>query len=367
MMPYPTHYASPVASSAANPVAARAADSGADAIASPPCRSHGGRRFFNYLPMNQILQVGDSIVSANGLFFATLLDDGVLRVYRGIDCDDEQGLLWSSRKQGERGRYFALAQSDGNFCIYQGADLANNCGWHWGTQMTAQGGQFYATVQDDGNFSVRAGTGPDDSRGVIWASTVTDRVLSIEDVLHIEYDFSEACVLRTSPATQYSETVANHGGATVTHTLAGTIAVSETSSWTNNPPAELGPDVEYVYGVPAVSGDEAIMSGDAVGYVANAAATRLTDWSFDTPYNVAPHTSMRAAIALTYSTLSVPYVLVGQLRFESGARVVGAIRGNYLGTNAHSLTASFTPHDPSPNHGKRILRPLLPARSMAAY
>jgi hypothetical protein len=125
--------------------------------------------------------------------------------------------------------------------------------------------------------------------------------------------------------------------------------------------------VEYFYAVPAVSGDEFVLSDAAVFYVANCASTRLTDWAFDTPYTVAPHTSMRAAIALTYSTVSVPYVLLGQLRFESGARVVGAIRGNYLGTNAHSLTASFTPHDPTPNHSKRILRPLRPLTGMIVH
>lgn len=342
-------------------------DAGCEAIASPPCPSHGGRRFNTCLPMNTILQAGDSVVSANGLFFATLNGDGTLRVYRGIDANDEQGLLWSSGKAGERGRYFALVQNDGNFCVYQGADLAHNCGWHWGTQATAQGQEFYAAMQDDGNFSIRAGTGPQDSRGVIWATSVTDHVLSIEEVLHIEYDFGEACVLRTSPASQYAETVTNHGSDISAHTLTGSIAVTETSSWTNHPSAVLGPDVEYYYGVPAVCGDEYVMSEDAVFYVANCAATRLTDWAFDTPYNVAPHTSMRAAIALTYSTVSVPYVLVGQLRFESGARVVAAIRGNYLGTNAHSLTASFTPHDPTPNHSKRILRPLRPLASMVSY
>ncbi|MES2262841.1 MAG: hypothetical protein V4724_30330 [Pseudomonadota bacterium] len=202
--------------------------SGADAIATPPCPSHGGRRFHGTLPMHRILQVGDYIVSDNGLFFAMLHGDGSLRVHRGI-------------------------------------------------------------------------------------------------------------------------------------------VVTESSSWTNSPAATLGADVEYRHGVPAISGDDFIMSDDAVDYVANGASTRLTDWAFDTPYHIAPHTAMRAAIALTYSTVSVPYVLVGQLRFESGARVVGAIRGSYLGTNAHSLTASFTPHDPTPNHARRILRPLRPLAGMIAY
>lgn len=340
---------------------------GTDAIATPPCPTHGGRRFTAFLTMNQILQVGDCIVSANGLFFATLQGDGTMRVYRGIDADDKQGLLWSSRKEGEPGRYFALLQSDGNFCVYQGSDLAHNCGWHWGTQVTAEDREFYAAMQDDGNFAIRAGTGPEHSRSVIWTSSVTDRVLSIEEVLHIEYDFSVACVLRTSPASHYAETVRNHGGSIAAHTLAGSIAITETSSWSNTPPATLGPDVEYFCGVPAVSGDDFVISDEAVSYVANCASTRLNDWAFDTPYNVAPHTSMHASIALTYSTVSVPYVLMGQLRFESGARVVGAIRGNYLGTNAHSLTASFTPHDPMPNHAKRTLRPLRPLAGIQVY
>lgn len=338
-----------------------------DAIAAPPCPSHGGRRFNGTLPMQQILQVGDYIVSDNGLFFATLQGDGAFCVYRGIDVNDEQGLLWSSRRAGERGRYFALLQNDGNFCVYQGSDLAHNCGWHWGTQMTAQGQQFYAAMQDDGNFSIRAGAGPHDSRSVIWATAVTDRVLSIEEVLHIEYDFEQACVLRTSPASQYSETINNTSAQASTHMLAGSIAVTETSSWTNAPAATLGPDVEYRHGVPGVSGNDYVISDEAVDYVANCAITRLTDWAFDTPYLVPAQSSMRATIALTYSTVFVPYVLLGQLRFESGARVVGAIRGHYQGTNAHSLTASFLPHDPAPNPGKRILRPLRPLTGMVAY
>ena len=333
-------------------------DLSADFASNTPIPPHGGRRYDVVLPMNQVLQTGDYIVSANGLFFATLGPDGMFAVHRGIDSADEQSLLWRSRAPGERGRYFALLQQDGNFCVYSGVDLAHNCGWHWGTQMTAQGGQFFAIVQDDGNFAIMAGTGADDSRGTVWASNVTDRVLSIDEVLHIEYDLGAGCVLRTSPSNQYCETVNNHGSMTAVHALCGAIAVTETSSWTNTPATALGPDVEYRYSVPVVSGDAFLMSAEPVAYIANGAATRMDNWTFDTPYNVPPHLSMRAAIALTYSTVSVPYVLIGQLRFESGARVVGALKGAYLGTNAHSMMATFTPHDPTPNHGRRIVRPL---------
>lgn len=301
----------------------------------------GGKRYDAVLPMGSILAVGDYLSSDNGLFMATLREDGTFAVFRGVDVSDAGAMLWSSGKADTPGAYFALVQSDGNFCIYKGSDLEHNEGWHWGSQITAKGGDFYAAMQDDGNFSVRKGKGPADSCGLIWASGATDRVESIAEVLHIEYDLAGTCVLRTSPASLYSETINNPNEAAEIHKLVGAIAITETTAWTNSTAARYTPDAPFIATVPQVDGDEVRLSSAGTRFLPNGAHTSTRNWGFDTPVEIAPKSTVRAAIAVTYSTIAVPYVMLGMLRFESGACVVGPLKGAFMGTNAHSLTASF--------------------------
>lgn len=301
----------------------------------------GGKRYEAVLPMGSILAVGDYLSSDNGLFMATLREDGTFAVFRGVDVSDAGAMLWSSGKADTPGAYFALVQSDGNFCIYKGSDLEHNEGWHWGSQITAKGSDFYAAMQDDGNFSVRKGKGPADSCGLIWASGATDRVESIAEVLHIEYDLAGTCVLRTSPASLYSETINNPNEAAEIHKLVGAIAITETTAWTNSTAARYTPDAPFIATVPQVDGDEVRLSSAGTRFLPNGAHTSTRNWGFDTPVEIAPKSTVRAAIAVTYSTIAVPYVMLGMLRFESGTCVVGPLKGAFMGTNAHSLTASF--------------------------
>lgn len=348
-----TQSASPLAPQTSRPIHAMP-------VASQPA----GRRFRATLPMNQLLAVGDHIVSDNGLFFALLQADGNFGVYRGIDAAREHAMLWSTRGRtaaaGSSATFFALLQTDGNFCIYRGSDLAHNEGWHWGSQITADGGQFYAAMQDDGNFSVRKGTGPDDSHGLVWASGVTDRVQQIEEVLHIEYELAAARVLRTSPATLYSETVNNRSGQIETGSMSGAVTVTETSSWADTLAVRPGPGIPFSGPVPVMRDEQVVLSDGRVDYLSNGVATSTKNWAFETPIEVAPQRSVRGVILVVYSTIAVPYVLMGRLRFESGAQVIGTICGAYLGSNAHNMSVSMHPLDRRPDQIPPKSRPITP-------
>lgn len=326
-----------------------------------------GQRHESILPMNQILGVGDYIVSGNGLFFAILQSDGNFCVYRGIDAAHDHGLLWGIKKSGDGGEFFALVQTDGNFCVYRGTDLMHNRGWHWGTQATADGGEFYAAMQDDGNFCIRKGSGPEDSYGLVWASGVTDRVQTIDEILHIEYELESARILRTSPASLYSETLHNRGPVPEHRNIASSVTVTETSSWSDSLAIRHGAHTTFTPGIPVVDGDDVVLAEAGTTYIWNGASAATKNWCFSTPVTVAPTMSVRAVISATYSTISVPYILVGRLRFESGAQVVGTLRGTYMGSNAHSLNATFTPLDPRPNNGQRTTRALVPTLEMPLH
>ncbi|UGQ46849.1 hypothetical protein [Massilia endophytica] len=319
-----------------------------------------GRRHEAMLAMHQIFAVGDYLVSDNGLFTATLREDGTFAIFRGVDSSDPAALLWSSGKAGAPGDYFALVQADGNFCIYRGADLEHNEGWHWGSQITAKGSDFYAAMQDDGNFSIRKGRGPADSCGLIWASGATDRVESIVEVLHIDYDLGGSCVLRTSPASLYSETIGNHAADAEMHRLVGAVAVTETRAWTNSTSARYSADAHFMAAAPQVDGDAVVLSAEGDRFMPNGAHTSTRNWGFDTPVEVAPGSTVRAAIGVTYTTIAVPYVMLGMLRFESGATAAGPLKGAFMGTNAHSLTASFVAQKGEAS--RRIERALQPLR-----
>jgi hypothetical protein len=319
-----------------------------------------GRRFDSTVAMNEILAVGDYIVSGNGLFFATLRADGNFCVYRGIDVAHDHALLWGIRKSAEGGQFFARVQADGNFCIYRGTDPMHNQGWHWGTQVKAEGRSFYAAMQDDGNFCIRRGRGADDSQGLVWASGVTDRVETIDEILHIEYALDAARILRTSLASLYSETLHNTGSELEFCTVASAVTVTETSSWSDSLGIRLRSHTAFQPGIPVVDGGDVVLAKKATTYIWNGASAATQNWRFSTPVSVARSQSVRAVVSATYSTISVPYTLIGRLRFESGAEVVGIIKGVYMGSNAHDLTAHFTPLDTRPANTQRVSRRLTP-------
>jgi len=329
----------------------------------PPLKP--GRRFDSTVAMNDIIGVGDYIVSGNGLFFAILRDDGNFCVYRGIDAAHDHALLWGIRKSAGGGEFFAVVHDDGNFCIYRGTDPMHNHGWHWGTQVTAGGEAFYAAMQDDGNFCIRKGSGADDSHGLVWASGVTDRVEAIDEILHIEYDLDTARIMRTSLASLYSETLHNAGSTLELRTVASSVMVTETSSWSDT--LGIGQDTPTAFrpGIPIVDGGEVVLSQTPTTYIWNGASASTKNWRFSTPVSVARSQSVRAVVSATYSTISVPYTLIGRLRFESGAQVVGIVKGVYMGSNAHDLTAHFTPIDAKPVNAQRVSRKLTPMLEQA--
>ena len=319
-----------------------------------------GQRHETILSAQQILHVGDHIVSDNGLFIAILQRDGSFCVFRGLDIGQAEGQLWHTGKPGDDGDYFALLQTDGNFCIYRGTGLHDNQGWHWGTQTTAEGAAFYAVLQDDGNFCIRKGSGLGDSAGLLWASGITDRVDRIEEVLHIEYDLAAAYVLRTSPASLYSETLSNRNPQTEISTVSGSVTVTETSAWTDTLALRAGNGgAGFSPNLPVMAGGRVVLATASVSYVRNGANTGNQHWGFATPVTVPPYATRRVVVSATYSTISVPYILIGRLRFESGAEVIGTVRGVYMGSNAHDLMASYGPPD-ALGGGQRVTRILTP-------
>jgi hypothetical protein len=73
----------------------------------------------------------------------------------------------------------------------------------------------------------------------------------------------------------------------------------------------------------------------------NGEATKETDWSFEEPVKLKPHSAITAVIEATVTTITVPYTLTGRFFFQSGREVNGHTHGVYTGTHTHDLTVKY--------------------------
>jgi hypothetical protein len=318
------------------------------------------------LPMHRCLNVGDRIVSGNGMFFATLEADGQLRVGRGRGPGQQQGVLWATGRSGEGAQFFALVQTDGNFCIYRGGDLSNNQGWHWGTQMTAEGGQFHALLGNDGSFCVCKGSDPAIQSEQVWNSGVTDPVARIDVVERIEYALADALIVAARPSDLYRETVSNHNDQIQTSMISGSVIVSDTIGWADELQAGVPAPQGFRGPVPVVSSGKVVLSSDSGHcYLRNGAATSAKTWGFNAPAAVPPKSSMMCLVSAIRSSINVPYTLHGVFTLASGCQVGGSAAGTYNGSNCHDLSVTLTTFDPNPAGGYTISRPLIPMPSIS--
>ncbi len=325
----------------------------------------GGALYHAVLPMNRCLSVGDYIVSANGMFFAIIEEDGKLRVYRGSGLERHQGRVWETSRSGTGGRFFALVQTDGNFCIYKGDDLSRNDGWHWGTQMTADGDQFYAHLQDDGVFAICKGADPSDFQGVVWSSGMADPVVRIDEVQTIVYALDSAEIVQSRPTDLYRETVNNSNLQTQTSLISGSVTVADTAAWSDTLDLQGPVPGDFKGQVPVVNGTRVVLSPDSGHqYLRNNAATTPKTWGFNAPAAVPPESAMMCLVAAMRSSIVVPYTLSGTFTLRSGAQVQGSITGTYSGTNCHDLSVTLTTYDAGPAPSHSISRPLTPMPSI---
>lgn len=105
---------------------------------------------------NQELEVGQSLVSADGRFKLDLQADGNL-----VEYGPQAQPLWATNTTGD-GSHILIFQDDGNLVIYDGNNKAV-----WSTGTAGLPGA-YAVLQNDGNFVVY-GT----SQQVLWANNST--------------------------------------------------------------------------------------------------------------------------------------------------------------------------------------------------
>jgi hypothetical protein len=309
------------------------------------------------LAQGGFLNVGDYLVSANGLFVAVMQEDGNFCVYRGGSA------LWCTMATGAGGQFCAVMQGDGNFCVYSGTSENHTGDALWCTMATASGGQFNAVMQDDGNFCVYSGStaGP-----ALWCTMATDPVADIE-IASIAYDLAHATILQSSPNELYRQTVCNQTPQPQSSTISGSESVTETSGWSDSLAVKVGVSTTFETEIPFVADAKVTVSVDVTNtYTWNGSTAKAKVWGFNTPVNVPPGTTMVCLVAVTISTIAVPFTVSGTFILKSGTRVPGVATGVYTGSNSHDLTVTFVEHNSATTQLRSMTRALEPAKTISA-
>jgi Clostridium epsilon toxin ETX/Bacillus mosquitocidal toxin MTX2 len=305
------------------------------------------------LTTGQQLNVGDYMVSNNGLFFALMQSDGNFCVYRGSAPAANFGFLWGSVQAANyspaEGKHFVIMQGDGNFCGYKGSKTDQQA-FQWGSVQLAHyqpgAGDYVAVIQDDGNFCVsqKGKTNP------LFASSATDPINAAVDVeiTSIVYDLANAKTLHNGSSDLYRQTVRNDSGVQQSSSISGTASVAETSGWSDALAVKVGVKTTFTTGIPFVFEGKVEVSAEVSNtYTWNGSETKTKTWGFNTPVNVPAHTIVVGLVSATLSTIAVPYTLTGTFTLKSGQKVPGQVKGIYTGSNSHDLTITFIEQSPA--------------------
>jgi endonuclease/exonuclease/phosphatase family metal-dependent hydrolase len=137
----------------------------------------------NHLKTNDVLKMGQYLVSPSDKRCLTLDGSGHLHIFNSPPPGNPGSVVWSSvHGSAPPKQCYAVMQGDGNFCIYEGVEPGNPAGqhrWIWDTGPHAARDGYVAAVDDTANFTISSGPADDASRQrLCWGARRRLRVLT---------------------------------------------------------------------------------------------------------------------------------------------------------------------------------------------
>ncbi len=122
-------------------------------------------------------------------------------------------------------------------------------------------------------------------------------------------------------------------------TISGSKTVTETQGWSDTE----GVTVTMSGGVsiPFISDFKVTVAG-SLSFTQNGSNQTARQFSWSQPVLVPAHSQVVASVAVTSSTLSVPYTISGNYVYQSGFQTPGTTSGTYSGVNSHDLEVDLT-------------------------
>lgn len=180
--------------------------------------------------------------------------------------------------------------------------------------------------------AVNVGSGADST-----ACQAVDDIVEF-DAGEISYDTARARITASHLEELDTVTDPNRTSVQQSTTLSGQKTETDTEGWSDT----LGLKVTVSGGVqiPLVANGSVSVEGSAT-FTQNGSTSTAHQFTWQQPVLVPPESEVVATIAVTESTLTVPYTLTGSYVYQSGARVAGSVGGTYTGTNSHDLEVRF--------------------------
>ena len=150
----------------------------------------------------------------------------------------------------------------------------------------------------------------------------------------ISYDVAHAQIVAASPFQLDRVSHTNNTNVQQSTTVSGSKTVTNTHGWSAT--AGIKVTVKGSVGIPFVSKGEISVEG-SFSYTKNGSSTTSETFAWSQPVLVPAKSQVVATVAITKTTLNVPYTLVGNYVYESGALVGGTEGGTFNGVNGHDL------------------------------
>jgi hypothetical protein len=160
----------------------------------------------------------------------------------------------------------------------------------------------------------------------------------------INYDIANATLAATNLV--QLEFVSNENATAVEQstTISGQRVLTDTRGWSDT--SRLKVSIQVKVKVPIFGGTEVTLTGEAEhSYTQNSTTSESRTFSWSQPVRVPARSRVDATVAITRSTIVVPYTMSGSYVYGDGLRVPGSINGTYSGVNSHHLKVTLVQYN----------------------
>jgi hypothetical protein len=162
------------------------------------------------------------------------------------------------------------------------------------------------------------------------------------DANSISYDVAHATIAATGLHELKRAVINNDTSVQQSSTFAGSEVETDTAGWSDT--LGLTVSVSGTVGTPGVASGS-VSVGGSVAFTQNGSSSVTRTFSWSQPVIVPVRSRVIATVAVTRSTLVVPYTLNGAYVYRSGIRTPGSVSGTYAGVNSHDLEVTLKQED----------------------
>ena len=164
-----------------------------------------------------------------------------------------------------------------------------------------------------------------------------DRVLEFAGN-SIDYDVANAQITAANLETLDTVSNTNHTNVQQSTTITGDKSVAETYGWKQTQGVKA--TVSAKVGIPLIGSTQITVEG-SLSFEQSGSTTTSRKFAWSQPVIVPAKSRVVASVAVTKTTLNVPYTLHGSFVYASGFRVPGTSGGVFTGVNGHDLDVTL--------------------------